>query len=55
MVRTCRNSIAGPIGIVLVAALGSAGLRKSSETWAGSMLLVTYGVSCSSWFGQSAP
>jgi hypothetical protein len=43
MVRKIRISIAGLMGVVAVAALGSAGLRYSSEAWAGLVLLVTCG------------
>jgi hypothetical protein len=38
-----RFSIAGLMGIVLVAAIGLAALHSSSETWAGVVLLVTLG------------
>ena len=43
MQRTYRTSIARLMGAVLVAAIGSAALRNSSEGWAGAMLLVTCG------------
>jgi hypothetical protein len=42
--RTIRFSIAGLMGIVVVAAIGLAALRNASETWAGVMLLFTFGV-----------
>ncbi|MGO9471601.1 MAG: hypothetical protein ACLQVF_46555 [Isosphaeraceae bacterium] len=44
MGRTIRFSIAGLMGIVLVAAIGLAAWRNASETWAGVMLLLTCGV-----------
>jgi hypothetical protein len=44
MRRTIRFSIAGLMGIVVVAAIGLAALRGASETWAGVMLLFTLGV-----------
>jgi hypothetical protein len=44
MVRKIRISIAGLMGVVLVAALGFAALRNSSENWAGLMLMLTCGV-----------
>jgi hypothetical protein len=44
MVRKIRISIAGLMGVVLVAALGFAALRNSSESWAGLMLMLTCGV-----------
>ncbi len=43
MRQTIRFSIAGLMGIVLVAAIGLAALRNASETWAGVMLLLTCG------------
>jgi hypothetical protein len=39
-----RFSIAGLMGLVLVAAIGLAALRTGSEAWAGVMLLLTCGV-----------
>ena len=39
--RKIRISIAGLMGVVVVAALGFAALRNSSEAWAGLMLMVT--------------
>jgi hypothetical protein len=44
MARSNRISIAGLMGAVLVAALGLAALRNNSETWAGILFLVTWGV-----------
>ncbi len=44
MRRSIRFSIAGLMGVVLLAAVGLAALRNSSETWAGVMLLLTCGV-----------
>jgi hypothetical protein len=44
MVRKARLSIAGLMGIVLVAALGLTALRSASEVWAGVAMLVTLGV-----------
>ena len=44
MVRKIRISIAGLMGVVLVAAIGFAALRNSSENWAGLMLMLTCGV-----------
>jgi hypothetical protein len=44
MLRKFRFSIARLMGVVLVAALGSAALRYSSESSAGVMLLLTVGV-----------
>ncbi len=41
MVSKLRTSIGALMGVVLVAALGFAALRNSSEAWAGSMLLLT--------------
>ena len=43
MPRKIRFSIARLMGVVLVAAVGSAALRNASEAWAGSVLLVTCG------------
>ena len=43
MVRKIRISIAGLMGVVLVAAVGFAALRNSSENWAGLMLMLTCG------------
>jgi hypothetical protein len=42
--RSIHFSIAGLMGIVVVAAIGLAALRNASETWAGVMLLLTCGV-----------
>ena len=42
--RNLRFTIAGLMGAVLVAAVGLSALRNASETWAGVMFLVTYGV-----------
>jgi hypothetical protein len=42
--RNLRASIAGLMGLVLIAALGMAALRNASETWAGVTYLVTRGV-----------
>ena len=42
--RTPRFSIAGLLGVVLVAAVGMAALRYASEAWAGAMFLLTCGV-----------
>jgi hypothetical protein len=39
-----RFSIAGLMGIVMVAAVGLAALTKPSEIWAGAMLLLTCGI-----------
>jgi hypothetical protein len=39
-----RYSIAGLMGIVMVAVVGLAALRNPSETWAGAMLLLTCGI-----------
>jgi hypothetical protein len=39
-----RFSIAGLMGIVLVAAVGMASLRNASEIWAGAMVLMTCGI-----------
>ena len=39
-----RFSIAGLMGVVLVAAVGLAALKNASETWAGVMLLLTCGL-----------
>ena len=44
MLRKIRISIAGLMGVVLVAALAFAALRNSSESWAGLMLMLTCGV-----------
>jgi hypothetical protein len=44
MARSNRLSIAGLMGAVLVTALGLAALRNNSETWAGIMFLVTWGL-----------
>ncbi len=44
MRRSIRFSIAGLMGVVLVAAIGLAALRDATETWAGAMLLVTCGI-----------
>ncbi len=44
--RSLRLSIAGLMGIVLVAAIGLAALRNPSETWAGVLLLATLGAFC---------
>jgi hypothetical protein len=44
MVRKIRISIAGLMGVVLVAALGFAALRNSSESWAGLILMLTGGI-----------
>ena len=44
MVRKIRISIARLMGVVLVAALGFAALRNSSDAWAGLMLMLTCGV-----------
>ncbi len=44
MSRPIRFSIAGLMGIVVMAAIGLAALRNASETWAGAMLLLTCGV-----------
>ncbi len=44
MRRTIRFSIAGLMGVVLVAAIGLAALRDPTDTWAGVMLLFTCGV-----------
>ncbi len=41
--RSVRVSIAGLMGVVLVAAIGMAALRSSSQTWAGLLLLGTFG------------
>ena len=41
--RSVRVSIAGLMGVVLVAAIGLAALRSSSQTWAGLLLLGTFG------------
>ncbi len=43
MSRTFRFSIARLMGVVILAAIGVAALRESSEAWAGSMLLITLG------------
>ena len=43
MLRKTRISIARLMGVVLVAGLGFAALRNSSEDWAGAMLLLTCG------------
>jgi hypothetical protein len=43
MRRTIRFSIAGLMGIVVVAAIGLAALRNASDNWAGVMLLLTCG------------
>jgi hypothetical protein len=42
--RSIRFSIAGLMGIVLVAAVGLAALRNASPTWAGAMGLLTCGI-----------
>ncbi len=42
--RNFRVSIAGLMGVVLVAAIGFGALRKSSDGWAGLMLMLTCGV-----------
>ena len=44
IVRNIRISIAGLMAVVLVAAIGFAALRNSSEAWAGLMLMLTCGV-----------
>jgi hypothetical protein len=44
MLRKTRISISRLMGVVLVAAIGFAALRNSSEAWAGAMLLLTCGV-----------
>ena len=44
MVRKIRISIARLMGVVLVAAIGFAALRNSSESWADLMLMLTCGV-----------
>jgi hypothetical protein len=44
MGRKIRISIAGLMGVVLVAAVGFAALRNSSVNWAGLMLMLTCGV-----------
>ncbi len=44
MLRRIRFSIAGLMGVVLVAAVGFAALRNASEAWAGWLLLLTCGV-----------
>jgi hypothetical protein len=44
MVRRARLSIAGLMGIVLVASLGLTALRSGTEVWAGATLLVTFAV-----------
>ncbi|MHB1557833.1 MAG: hypothetical protein ACYC61_10155 [Isosphaeraceae bacterium] len=43
MSRAFRFSIARLMGVVILAAMGVAALRQSSEAWAGSMLLITLG------------
>src|SRR4051812_5876178 len=42
--RRAQFSIAGLMGLVLVASIGLAALRSGSETWAGVLFLVTCGV-----------
>src|SRR4051794_21537121 len=42
--RRAQFSIAGLMGMVLVASIGLAALRPGSETWAGVLFLVTCGV-----------
>jgi hypothetical protein len=44
MVRKARLSIAGLMGVVLVASLGLTALRSATEEWAGATTLVTGGV-----------
>ena len=39
--RSLRFSLAGLMGVVLLAAIGFAALRSPSETWAGALLLAT--------------
>ena len=41
--RSLRFSIAGLMGVVLLAAIGFAALRNPSENWAGIVLLATLG------------
>lgn len=43
MSRTFRFSIARLMGLVILAAIGVAALRQSSEAWAGTLLLITLG------------
>lgn len=43
MSRAFRFSIARLMGVVILAAMGVAALRQSSEAWAGPMLLITLG------------
>jgi hypothetical protein len=42
--RNLRTSIAGLMGIVLMAALGLAALRNASQAWSGAIFLLTRGV-----------
>lgn len=44
MMKHFRASLAGLMGLVLVAAIGLAALRNASETWANGMLMLTFGV-----------
>ena len=44
MLRKIRFSLARLMGVVLVMAIGFAAVRRSSEAWAGLMLLLTCGV-----------
>ena len=44
MLRKIRISIAGLMGVVLVAAVGFAAVRNASMNWAGLMLMLTCGV-----------
>jgi hypothetical protein len=44
MIRTLRFSIAGLMGVILVAAIGLAALHNPTELWAGVIFLLTCGV-----------
>jgi hypothetical protein len=44
--RSLRFSIAGLMGAVLLAAIGSAGLANPSAPWAGTLSLLTRGLLC---------
>ena len=44
--RAVRFSIAGLMGVVLVAAIGLAALRSQSQIWAGVLLLATLAAFC---------
>lgn len=43
MPRAFRFSIARLMGVVIIAAIGVAALRQSTEAWAGTMLLIALG------------